>query len=611
MITVEAVQFGPYPTTLSLFANALFWLLLLLACNELLRRFAARWSLSRSDLLTAYCMLTVSSAITGCDLLQILMHYIGHPVWSNTVRPGYSDSFLKHVPSWLTVTDPAALKGYYDGNASPFRWSVLIKWLVPLASWMLFVAMLAVSMLSANALLRKRWAEHERLPFPLVSLPLDLVTKTRDLHRNRLLWSGFAVAGGIDLWNGIAYLFPTLWQVPVNYTNLQPLFPDKPWSAMGWTTVSFYPIVIGIGFLLPLDLLFSFWFFFLFWKAQPVIASAMAWDARPDFPYTAQQGYGAALAIGLSVLWGARRYLYETLRRACGKRGESDSDEAWPYRRTWAAWALSSAGLAVFAVLAGMRWWVAAVFIGLYLLVLLVVTRIRAEFGAPVHDFINAAPEVALADTLGPRAFTANELTAMSLFYSFTKLHRSDPMPHAMEALKLAEEDQSSRRSMTIAVFAALLFGAAAGMASMLLEGYRLGNAAQWSFPAYAGWETFDRLNGWLNSPELPDPDMGTAMGAGALGCLALVLCRQAFLWWPFHPIGFVVTATFQANLVWVPLLIAWALKSLALRWGGRALYLRYLPFFYGLILGQVVVGSFWSLVSVFTGMRMYSFWGY
>jgi hypothetical protein len=31
----------------------------------------------------------------------------------------------------------------------------------------------------------------------------------------------------------------------------------------------------------------------------------------------------------------------------------------------------------------------------------------------------------------------------------------------------------------------------------------------------------------------------------------------------------------------------------------------------YGLILGQAVVGSLWSLVSVFTGLRMYSFWGY
>ncbi len=62
---------------------------------------------------------------------------------------------------------------------------------------------------------------------------------------------------------------------------------------------------------------------------------------------------------------------------------------------------------------------------------------------------------------------------------------------------------------------------------------------------------------------------------------------------------------------MWVPLLIAWVLKGSVLRLGGRGLYIRFLPFFYGLILGQAVVGSLWSLASVVTGKRMYSFWGY
>ena len=72
-----------------------------------------------------------------------------------------------------------------------------------------------------------------------------------------------------------------------------------------------------------------------------------------------------------------------------------------------------------------------------------------------------------------------------------------------------------------------------------------------------------------------------------------------------------VISGTFQMNLLWLPLFIAWMLKGLILRFGGRGGYLRCMPFFFGLILGQSVVGAFWSLASVWTGERMYSFWGY
>lgn len=610
--TIEAVQFGPYPTTLSIFANVLFWLLLLIAGNSLLRLWTPRLALSQGDLLTAYAMLAVASAITGCDLLQILMHYIGHPVWANAIRPDYSVSFLPYTPNWLTVTDLEALKGYYNGNSSMYRLAVLRAWALPLACWMGFILLLATGMMCLNTILRRRWADQERLPFPLIQLPIEMTSPAHPFWRNRLLWLGFALAGGIDLWNGFAFLYPMMPTVPINYLVITPYITEKPWSAIGWTTVSFYPIVLGIGCLLPMDLLFSCWFFFLFWKGQKVLANAMGWDIAPDFPYVDHQGFGATLMIGLTTLWSARHYLRDVWRCAIGRPSElDDSGEAIRYRTACIGLVLSFAGLVAFSHLAGLRLGWSLIFFALYTMVLLTVTRIRAEFGAPVHDFINGAPEVMLTDVFGPRAFTHRDLTVMSLFYWFSKLHRSDVMPHGMEALKLADNERVMRRTMFQAVMAALLFGAAAGFWSMLHQGYALGNAARWGFPAYAGWETFNRLNTWIETPKLPNSGMGMAIVAGGLSCLGLFLLRQTFLWWPFHPIAFAITATFQANLVWVPLLFAWILKGSILHFGGRRLYILLMPFFYGLILGQSVFGSFWSLVSVVTGRRMYSFWGY
>jgi hypothetical protein len=606
VVTSEAVQFGPYLTTLSLFANALFWLVLLVAASALLRRLRPQWALHQGDLLVAYSMLAAGSAITGCDLLQILMHYIGHPTWAG------GGAWAQFIPTWLTVTDPDAVKGYYEGNAPFYRWTILRAWAGPLAAWMLFIALLATAAICLNALLRRLWADHERLTFPLVWLPIAMSDPSQRMWRNRLFWVGALLAGGIDLWNGIAFLYPWLPSVPTNWLNLEPFLPDKPWSALGFTTISFYPMIIGVGYLLPLDLLFSFWFFYLFWKAQLVITSAQGWDITPRFPYVGQQGFGALLVIGLVTLWNARRHLARIRRRLFSRdAAREDAGEAVSYRAATIALIGSVAGLMLFLRLMGIQGWAAAAFLGIYLLTILTVTRIRAEFGAPVHDLPNAAPELVLTDVLGPGAFTPRDLAGFSMFYWISKIHRSDFMPHGMEALKIADNERVGRRAMFFAVLAAILVGALAGFWAMLHQGYALGNAARWSFPAYAGWETFNRLDQWLASPTLPEPAISLAILIGALCCSALIHLRHVFFAFPLHPLGYAIAGTFQTNLFWLPLLIAWGVKLAVLRTGGRALYLRLLPFAYGLILGQVAIGCLWSLVSVATGMRMYSFWGY
>jgi len=55
-------------------------------------------------------------------------------------------------------------------------------------------------------------------------------------------------------------------------------------------------------------------------------------------------------------------------------------------------------------------------------------------------------------------------------------------------------------------------------------------------------------------------------------------------------------------NLVWLPLMIAWLLKVIALKFGGLQFYRKAIPFFLGLILGQMIVGSLWSLIGLAWG---------
>ena len=81
------------------------------------------------------------------------------------------------------------------------------------------------------------------------------------LFRNRLMWMGFIAAGGIDVINGLHFLYPTVPTLGGRLYDIGPLFTEKPWNAIGWTPVAVYPFIIGLSFFIPLDLSFSCWFF--------------------------------------------------------------------------------------------------------------------------------------------------------------------------------------------------------------------------------------------------------------------------------------------------------------------------------------------------------------
>ena len=74
-------------------------------------------------------------------------------------------------------------------------------------------------------------------------------------------------------------------------------------------------------------------------------------------------------------------------------------------------------------------------------------------------------------------------------------------------------------------------------------------------------------------------------------------------------PLGFAVSGSWEMNLVWLPLLIASAIKGVTVKYGGFKLYQRLVPVFIGIILGQFVVGSILNIVSIALRIPSYMFW--
>jgi hypothetical protein len=76
-----------------------------------------------------------------------------------------------------------------------------------------------------------------------------------------------------------------------------------------------------------------------------------------------------------------------------------------------------------------------------------------------------------------------------------------------------------------------------------------------------------------------------------------------------FHPAGFALAHAFLAlTWVWFPMFIGWAAKAIILRFGGMKQYRAGIPFFLGLILGDIVIGVVWSLIGAALRMEISMF---
>ena len=617
IIRLERVMFGPYPSTISLFANVVFMLFLLAGLNAVLRRFLPRYAFSQGEQLTIYTMLAISTGLAGLDGPVSLDQLIAQGGWFG--KTSGLGSLLHSFPSWLVVNNHKLLRGHFLGDSSFYQPAVLHAWITPILAWTAFITMLMLAANCINVLVRREWADHERLTFPIIWLPMAMTEggSGSEFFQNRLMWAGFALAAGLNLWNGIAFLHPSIPQIPLGITDLTSLFTAKPWNAIDWLPITFYPMVIGLSFLLPLDLLFSCWFFYLFWKMQMVASRGMGWDVTPDFPFIKEQGFGAIMGLFLFYLWSGRRAYKNIWRRAWGRetRDETDrSEENQAISERAALLGLGGGllGLLVFCMAAGVTWWVAIAFFAIFLPTLIVVTRIRAELGSPVHDFHFMGPDAMIPRITGIAPLHKSDLAFFTLSYGMTRAHRSDTMPIGLEGLQMAHARKLEARKMFGAIILATVLGMLSAFWACEQQAYVFGVSAKFNQGVGQAQEAFSRTSGWLGGGLNSHPNLPAvmAMGVGLLTTWGLLAMRMRLFGFPFHPIGYAISSSWAINLVWMPMFIAWFLKGLTLRFGGLRSYRKFLPFFMGLILGDCVMGCIWGLLSMALHTRTYNFFG-
>jgi len=600
------------PTYISMFYNVIFCITALTFLNFAVKGISKRYALSQAELLTIYALLGVSSAVAGQDQIGMLIVKLGHPFWFATPENEWQNLFLKYVPEWLSIDDPKVLAGYYEGDSSLYTMEHIRGWLIPVLWWSGFIVVLVFVMLCINVIMRKRWTENEKLSYPIIQLPLEMTKEggSSGFFSNRLLWIGFAIAGSVNMINSLHFFFPTIPSIPIREINLGRYFNEKPWSAMGWTPLHFYPFMIGLGYFVPLDLSFSYWFFYLFWKAQFIGGSVLGLHSLPAFPYPYAQVYGALMGLVIIVFWTSRRHLFGVLRLAIRGRA-GDDREPIKYRTAILGIAFGMLLLTLFSYRAGMSLWVIFVFFAIYFGICLVITRMRAQLGPPLHELNYGGPVHVMEWIAGTRRLGAANLTMFSYYWFFNRSYTCHPMPHQLEGFKLAERTGMDGRRLSLAMMLATVVGVLAAFWAYLHMFYREGAASGlgWHALGNGRWSFSQNLQGWLNHLSLTDSVHVSFMGIGMVFTFFLMMMRTRFLWWSIHPIAYPLARDYNMNRMWFAIFISWGIKSMILKHGGLKSYRKGVPFFMGLILGEFMIGGGWSIIGIVFGIPVYVFW--
>ncbi|MEK7400236.1 MAG: DUF6785 family protein, partial [Candidatus Poribacteria bacterium] len=431
--------------------------------NPLLRRIHTSLSFSQPEILLIYSMLIVAGPIVSIGGIHFLLPTLIAPYYFATPENEYDLLFHRYIPNWFGPKDSVAIKDFYEGSIDgSIPWHV---WIKPLLLWSAFLFAVYFAFLCLNVVIRKQWADAEKLTFPLVQLPLEMTQESEKgkvyntFFRNPIVWLGFAIPFIIHGINGINTYFPDMPQIRFRYISISNYFTEKPWNAMGYTYISLYPCAIGFAYLLTLDISLGCGFFYIISKLELIFSAMVGWNERgssslASFPFTQHQGAGAFIMIAMISLWSGRKHILSVLRQTLSKDSRvDDSYEPLPYRFAVIGFLGSLGFLIIWCVWAGMAFWVAVLFFILFFIFSIALTRLRVQAGLGcVHGPLT--PQELMVSGFGSINLGVQNLTILSHLHFMTGEMRGviSIMPSQLEGFKISESAKINARQISIAI---------------------------------------------------------------------------------------------------------------------------------------------------------------
>ncbi len=596
----------------SMVASAVAGLFVLAGLNQWLKRRSPRLALSPGELIAVYSALAISTGLCASpyDWGGAVSGVMTWPIWNATPGNRWEQVLWPNLPSWLFVTDRDALAGFFLGDSSPYQRRVLLAWLQPAIWWTAWATALLWVSLCLNVIVRRRWSDDERLPFPMTVLPIQMSSPEGALFRSSFFWIGTGLAASIGIAQMVARLVPSLPMVPTEFDYSPYVVNNHPWDAVRIPHVSWQPWQVGLAYLMPVELAFSLVVFNLFWHAEYILTRYWGWSVNSwgGFPYGEQQVMGAYLALIGIFAWLERRYLAQVLRKALGLPSHADdSAEAFSYRTALLGAVAGLAFIWFFLARTGMAKSVTALFLAGYFLMVVMMSRLRAQLGPPSNEMWGTMPDFALTQYPGTRALGPRTLAVLGLLRPYLREQTANPAPVQLEALRMAQALRVRPRRLALLMMAIVPLGvlvyfwASLHIGSTL--GFGSGKVSQGMI--FHTRITVQVMEEWLTIPSPANWEGAAAIGIGGVVTVALMAVKLRFPFWPLHPVAFPLGFDMTVDDMLPAILVTWLVKSLLLHYGGLRAHRRALPFFLGLVVGAGTVSLVRSALSGLVGVRL------
>lgn len=591
---------------------------------------------TRFELITLFAAITVSSGVSSFGLTAQLVPIIPapfNPEWNIPIR-GWQQDVIPHLNQNLYISDPDQVRLFREGVAVPkpidaapigekieylrdvfdaIPWYV---WVRPLASWMIFIFGAYGLFYCLSYVVLNYWSEREKLIFPLAQLPEALLPESDNEQRwwprtfcHPLFWAGFVIAAGVLSWNACvgAGWVGGMGRIPfgIGYSEMGLMFKNTPLEGITYyrppaMQLNWGFVAIGIAFLLPTEISFSIWFYFVL---ANVVMLSLTWMGYRDFPsnwlwhnhpVTGMGAGGLLLFSAVSLYRSIKMYI----QLGAGK----------PLRQR-VKLALPVVGLVVcITIVTGWLHWNGLpfiwglIFIGVTSLVTLGVMRIVAEGGLywiQMHvSFFHLFKILGLGRWLKPALIGP----LLPIYYVLFLDIKTFIAPNILNTAKIQQDVGGSRTRFHTTVILSLLVSMITGVGTAIFVAYMRGGRQM------AGWfyssgpkSMFDTARIAARTVPEFDPNTTAWYGLGAIWVGLSMFARQSMFWFP-HPIGFIMQANPLTAYVWVSFLIGWVFKKFVVKYGGKATYDTVKLFFLGMIIGEVLCVFVWPTISVIGG---------
>ncbi len=583
---------------------------------------ARRWfgdsrRLVRGGLLLYALTVSIGGFATTFTVLQI-PQIIPSLRYFATPTNRFEEEAIPAVAETLQITDEVAARGFFEGARTPggIPWEL---WKGPLVRWGVLALLYLVTGIAMLGIFRRRWIDHERLPFPLAEIPMFIAGHgqfgmAETSGRTRLMGIGIGVVALLESINSLHRYVPSVPEIPRNFT-LSVLFENAPWNILAgasWSRAWIDLPLIGIAYLMPAAIALGIFAFFLLMIGIMVLSRFLGdptlgplrwnrWGSQKDI-----QG-GAYIGLLTFVFWAARGEIGQMVHDLWQDLRRGPSARRHPDRWMLAAFVLGLLAMCWWSVSAGISFWVALSFMPATLALTFGFALLTAQSGLPALQIDNL-PAQFLTGVVPARAMGLRNMALIGFFNTmFSWYKRHALQPQAIHGLKIADTEHfRDRRFITALIVAAAALIAINSITLMHLaynESLMLSTTSRWQQHSGGMGSPYYGVLWAMRMIDQPDPALSFHwMALGAALMWALQFMYRQFMWWPVHPLGMLIPCGWQITAQWFSVMIGWAIARVVTKYSGPRSYLHLRPLFLGLVLGGALTQALWMVVSLVVG---------